>query len=106
MSGALRRFQVMAVVYGVALFVLVLAIVLQVLGRPRFAHVYSPIHGYIYIGYLIAVSDLARRSRWRIRRAVYVALAGTVPVVSFFVERRVVVQEQHRTADAVVDRAS
>lgn len=101
MTGALRRFQVMAVVYGLALFVLVLAIVLQLFGHARFAKVYSPIHGYVYVGYLVAVADLARRSRWRLRRAAWVALAGTVPLLSFVVERRVVAEEQARSAHGV-----
>jgi integral membrane protein len=50
--------------------------------------VYSPIHGYLYIGYLATVADLARRAGWSLLRTVGVMLAGTVPVLSFVVERR------------------
>ena len=90
MSGAARRFQVMAVVVGVALFVLLVAIVLKYgYDREGFAEVYSPIHGYLYIGYLVTVADLARRAGWSLLRTVGVMLAGTVPVLSFVVERRV-----------------
>ena len=90
MTGAVRRFRVMAVVVGVALFVLVLTLVAKYgYGRERVAEVYSPIHGYLYIGYLVTVADLARRAGWSIVRTVGVMLAGTVPVLSFVVERRV-----------------
>lgn len=90
MTGALKRFRVMSVVVGVALFVLVLAIVLKYgYDRERFAEVYSPIHGYLYIGYLVTVADLGRRTSWSLPRTVGVMLAGTVPLLSFVVERRV-----------------
>lgn len=90
MSGAVRRFRVMAVVVGLALFVLLVTLVAKYgYGRERFAEVYSPIHGYLYIGYLVTVADLARRAGWSLVRTVGVMLAGTVPVLSFVVERRV-----------------
>lgn len=90
MSGAVARFRVMAVVVGLALFVLLIALVAKYgYDRPGFAEVYSPIHGYLYIGYLATVADLARRVGWSLLRTVGVMLAGTVPVLSFVVERRV-----------------
>ncbi len=90
MTGAVRRFRVMAVVVGLALFVLLGAIVLKYgYDRERFAEVYSPIHGYLYIGYLVTVADLARRVGWSLVRTVGVMLAGTVPVLSFVVERQI-----------------
>jgi len=88
-SGAVTRFRVMAVVVGLALFVLLVALVAKYgYDRERFAEVYSPIHGYLYIGYLATVADLARRAGWSLLRTVGVMLAGTVPVLSFVVERR------------------
>lgn len=89
MSGAVARFRVMAVVVGIALFVLLVALVAKYgYDREGFAEVYSPIHGYLYIGYLATVADLARRAGWSLPRTVGVMLAGTVPVLSFVVERR------------------
>ncbi len=89
MRGAIARFQVMAVVVGLALFVLLISLVVKyVYERERFAEVYSPIHGYLYIGYLVTVADVARRARWSLWRTVGVMLAGTVPFLSFVVERR------------------
>ena len=90
MSPAVRRFRIMAVVVGIALFVLVISLVAKYgYDRERFAEVYSPIHGYLYIGYLVTVADLARRAGWSLVRTVGVMLAGTVPVLSFVVERRI-----------------
>lgn len=89
MSGALARFRVMAVVVGIALFVLLMALVAKYgYQRERFAEIYSPIHGYLFIGYLVTVADLARRAGWSVLHTVGVMLAGTVPVLSFVVERR------------------
>ena len=90
MSRAVTRFRVMAVVVGIALFILLVAIVAKYgYERERFAEIYSPIHGYLYIGYLLTVADLARRAGWSLARTVGVMLAGTVPVLSFVVERRI-----------------
>ena len=90
MRAALTRFRVMAVVVGVALFVLLVSLVLKYgYDRERFAELYSPVHGYLYVGYLVTVADLARRAGWSLLRTVGVMLAGTVPVLSFVVERRV-----------------
>ncbi len=89
MRGAVARFRVMAVVVSVALFVLVVSLVAKYgYDRERFAEIYSPIHGYLYIGYLVTVADVARRAGWSLLRTVGVMLAGTVPVLSFVVERR------------------
>ena len=49
----------------------------------------GPIHGFLYMGYLLLTADLAYRDRWPVGRAVLVALAGTIPFVSFVAERKV-----------------
>jgi integral membrane protein len=48
----------------------------------------GPIHGFLYIVYLIFAFDLAVRARWPFVRTVLVLLAGTVPVMSFVAERK------------------
>ncbi|MCW2714769.1 MAG: hypothetical protein JWN88_1816 [Frankiales bacterium] len=89
--GALRRFSVLALLVGIGLLVLVfVAMPLRYLGdRPGFSHAFSPVHGFVFMGYLVTVADLARRVGWSVRRTVLVMLAGTVPFLSFVVERRV-----------------
>ena len=91
MSGALKRYRVMAVVVSVALFVLLFGMVLRYgFDYAHFSEVYSPIHGALYIVYLVTVVLLAQQARWSLLRTVGVMLAGAVPVLSYVVERRVV----------------
>jgi integral membrane protein len=81
----------MAYVVGVILIVLVtVAMPLKYLAdRPTLVEMIGPVHGFLYIVYLAATYDLARRSDWTAGRTVLVALAGTVPFLSFVMERRV-----------------
>jgi integral membrane protein len=97
--GALTRFTVLALLVGIGLLVLVLvAMPLRYLAdRPGFSHAFSPIHGFVFMVYLVTVADLARRVGWSVRRTVLVMLAGTVPFLSFVVERRTV-REVRQTA--------
>jgi integral membrane protein len=46
-------------------------------------------HGFLYMIYVACTLILAERCRWRPVQAVLVALAGTIPFVSFYAERRV-----------------
>ena len=90
MSGALQRYRVVANVVGVVLVVfIVIAVPLRYLGgEPRLSESISPVHGFCYVVYLGVTVDLARRVGWSLRRTVLVMLAGTVPFLSFVVERR------------------
>jgi integral membrane protein len=90
-TGALLRFRVMSYVVGVVLIVLVLvAVPLRYLGgQPHLSETISPVHGFLYIVYLGVTVDLGRRRAWSLLRTVGVMLAGTVPFLSFVVERRV-----------------
>jgi integral membrane protein len=47
----------------------------------------GPLHGFLYIVYLMVAFDLAVRRRWPIWKALLVLGAGTVPFLSFVVER-------------------
>lgn len=90
MRGALQRYRVMANVVGVVLVVFILvAVPLRYLGgQPTLSKTISPIHGLFYLIYLGMTVDLSRRVGWPVKRTVLVMLAGTVPFLSFFVERR------------------
>jgi integral membrane protein len=98
MNTALGRYRVMAYVVGVVLIVLVLvAMPLKYLAdEPALVEAVGPVHGFLYMVYLAAAYDLSRRRRWPARRTVGVLLAGTVPFVSFVVERRVTRDEQRQ----------
>jgi integral membrane protein len=103
MNGALTRFRVMAWVVGVFLMILVfVGIPLQVFAHNEsVVSIVGPIHGFLYIVYLIFAFDLAVRARWPFVRTVLVLLAGTVPVMSFVAERKATGWIRQRT-DATV----
>ncbi|MET0590520.1 MAG: DUF3817 domain-containing protein [Naasia sp.] len=46
-------------------------------------------HGYFYLAYLVSDFLLVTYLRWPITRFVLIAAGGVVPLLSFFVERRV-----------------
>lgn len=91
MSGALTRYRVMAYVVGAWLILLVLvAMPLKYLAdSPTLVEIVGPVHGFLYMIYLVTTVDLAFRARWSPVKTVLVMLAGTVPFVSFVAERRV-----------------
>lgn len=91
MRGALLFFRTMAYVVGVGLLILVLAAMpLKYLADSEgLIRVVGPLHGFLYMVYLVATVNLAFKARWTPVKMVLVMLAGTVPFVSFVVERRV-----------------
>lgn len=97
---ALTVYRVLAYLTGTGLVILVcVAMPLKYIwGIERPVAIVGMLHGFLYMGYVVAALVLAERCRWRPVRAVLVALAGTVPFVSFVAERRVtrLVREQER----------
>lgn len=91
MSGALMRYRVMAYIVGVGLVILVLiGMPLQYgAGVNAVVAVVGPLHGALYIVYLLAVLDLFRRARLSFWALVAMVAAGFVPFVAFIVERRI-----------------
>ncbi len=88
MKAEVLRYRVMAYVTGVVLMVLCFAgIPLQVAHHPAVASDVGVVHGILYIIYLAAAWMLARRLRLATRPTVIMLLAGTVPVMTFIVER-------------------
>lgn len=92
LRGALLRYRVMAYAVGVGLAVLVLIGVplKYAASSPQVVQVVGPIHGALYIVYLVSAADLVvRRARWSVTQLAAVILAGLVPFLAFFVERRI-----------------
>jgi integral membrane protein len=90
LSGPLLRYRVAAYVTGTGLLALCFVMVLRYgYGNPEPSAIYSPIHGVLYMIYLVLTIDLAIKARWSIKNTILVLLAGCVPFVSFVVERRV-----------------
>lgn len=90
-SGALVRYRVMAYTVGVGLVVLVfIGMPLQFgAGSKTVVAIVGPIHGALYIVYLLAALDLVRRTRLPVWSMLAMVAAGLVPFVAFIVERRV-----------------
>ena len=88
-ASTLLRYRVMAYVVGVGLLVLALVgVPLQyAAGKPAVVQVVGPIHGFLYIVYLVAVVDLARRFRLSLGQLLSLVAAGFVPFLAFVVER-------------------
>jgi len=91
LRAALTRYRVMAYVVGVMLLVLLLvAMPLKYLADSEtLIGVVGPLHGFLYAVYLLATLSLGTKSLWTFRRTVGVMLGGTVPFLSFYLERRV-----------------
>jgi integral membrane protein len=91
LTGALLRYKVMAYMVGVGLLVLVLVGVPLQYGAnvPQVAEIVGPIHGFLYIVYLLAAVDLARRARFTLLQMAAMVAAGFLPFLAFIIERRV-----------------
>ena len=87
---SLVRYRVMAYVTGVLLIVLVfVGVPLQAAGVTSLvAKIVGTTHGFLFIVYLIAATDLTIRLRVPIGRMILVLLAGTIPFAAFYAERR------------------
>jgi integral membrane protein len=85
---AVLRYRVMAYVTGVVLIVLCfVGIPLQVAGYPAVANDVGVLHGILYIIYLVCAWLLARQLRLANKPTVIMLLAGTIPIMTFIVER-------------------
>lgn len=105
MRGALLRYQVMSAIVGVLLIILCL------IGLPlHYGHLLHPdlfpeggqanelgdwisatlgvAHGWLYMVFLFTAFDLARRARFEMGFTVVTLICGTVPILSFWSERR------------------
>jgi integral membrane protein len=97
MSGAVKRFRVMAQIAGV------MSLLLWFVDLPV-AYLFNNedwkskvawipfVHGWVYAAYLLTALQFSVKARWELRRVIWLALAGTLPVASFIAERRIVKQ--------------
>jgi integral membrane protein len=94
--NALLRYRVMAYVVGVLLVVLIcIGMPLKYLSDnqylmaigSRINTVLGIAHGWLYMLLIVTAIDLGRRVAWTWKRLLVIALAGTVPFLSFVAER-------------------
>jgi integral membrane protein len=91
LARAVRRYRIMAYITGVVLIILCfVGIPLQVFAHNQFVVNYvGTMHGILYIIYLVTAYLMARQVGLKLAspQTVIVLLAGTIPVLTFVVER-------------------
>ncbi len=89
MNAAVTRYRVMAYIVGVLLIVLVfVGIPLQVFAhQDAIVNYVGTTHGILYMIYLVMAYSLTRRLRMTLGQTLVVLLAGTIPIMTFVVER-------------------
>lgn len=89
-AGALLRFRVMAFTTGVVLLAGTIALILKDVANVKHMEPGTGFlwlgHGYLYLIYVVTVLILGLKLRWSLVRIVLVALAGTIPTMSFVAE--------------------
>jgi integral membrane protein len=89
MRSAALRYRVMAYITGVLIIVVCfIGIPLQVAAHNTFiVNQIGTVHGFLYIVYVIVAYILAQKLKMRLGPTLLLLLAGTIPVMTFFVER-------------------
>ncbi len=96
---ALGFFKVMAITAGCALVVLVVIIVINGgIGRGGLSVVWSPIHGLIYFVFVLSIANLGFKVGWSLPRMILIMMSGFVPLLPFFIERKVARAVESRLA--------
>jgi integral membrane protein len=96
----LPAYRVAAWVTGIGLVILVfVAMPLKYFfGQPMLVAIVGMAHGFLYMAYIVITLLLAERCRWRPFDALVILVAGTIPLASFFAERRVTARvREHRS---------
>ncbi|UGT60253.1 DUF3817 domain-containing protein [Nocardia asteroides] len=91
-AGALLRYRVLAWATGLWLLLLTVEMIAKYGFGADTPSWIAVVHGWVYFVYLLFTADLAVKVRWPLGRTVGTLLAGTVPLLSFFVEHRNAVQ--------------
>jgi integral membrane protein len=88
-AGNLKLYRFMAFLTGVVLISGCIALIFKygtsVDVEPATAYLWVA-HGYLYLVYVIVTGALGLKLRWPLARYVLVALAGTIPTMSFVAE--------------------
>ncbi|NNG40035.1 DUF3817 domain-containing protein [Flexivirga sp. ID2601S] len=88
-EGALKFFRIMAVIAGVALLILCVELILRY-GFDNMALAWwSPIHGLLFMVFMASVFNLGSKLRWSAIRIVGYICTAFVPILSFWLERKV-----------------
>lgn len=92
-SSPVGRLRVISLVEGLSFLVLLTCAVLKRTSDFNAVPVVGPIHGGLFVLYILATLDVAKRLKWSGSTTAKVALAAIPPLVPFFVERWLRTQE-------------
>lgn len=88
-AGALKFFRVMAVIAGVALLILCVELILHYGFNNEALSWWSPVHGLLFMAFMASVFNLGTKLRWSAVRMIGYICTAFVPVLSFWLERKV-----------------
>jgi integral membrane protein len=95
---ALLRYRTLAWTTGLWLLLLTAEVIAKYGFGVHTPNWIAVVHGWVYFVYLIVTADLAVKVRWPIPRTIGTLLAGTIPLLSFFVEHVNAKQVKHTLA--------
>ncbi|KWW99549.1 hypothetical protein LI90_1185 [Carbonactinospora thermoautotrophica] len=99
LNNPVTRLRVVSVAEAVSFLVLLAAsVVKRTLGNEWGVHVMGPIHGVLFIAYLLFALDVRAKLNWDLRRTLLVMGAAVLPVAPFFVERGLRAEERAAAA--------
>jgi len=88
-ATALKFFRIMAIIAGVALLILCVELVLHYGFHNEAMSWWSPIHGVLFIIFMISVYNLGTKLRWTAVRMIGYICTAFVPILSFWLEHHV-----------------
>jgi integral membrane protein len=88
--SALTIYRVMAIIAGIALFILATEMVMKYGFHQKnfLTENWSYIHGFLYMGFAASVANLGLKVAWPLRRIVLNLLSGFVPFLPWVAEHR------------------
>ncbi len=93
LQAAWKFYRAMALIVGVVLAILTFVALPYVYvlgyGKNTWTSLAWMAHGYLYMVYVAAAFILAGKLKWSLVKTGLVMLAGTVPLMSFVVERKI-----------------
>ncbi|NBO08717.1 MAG: DUF3817 domain-containing protein [Actinobacteria bacterium] len=87
----MKLFRIFAWVTGIfLLFNVVVALPYKYMfdGTGQWTAITWQIHGFLYMAYVVVTFNLSRKAEWDLKRTVLFLIAGTIPMASFFADRR------------------
>lgn len=100
--SVLTRYRVMAYTTAVTLLVFCTLIILDRGFGIGDTLLVSQVHGFLYLVYVVFAFDLGLKAKWSMGKLLWILVAGCLPTVAFFVERRIT---QEITPLLVTERA-